>query len=63
MLVSKDYESRQNDILAPEEVAHHLQKSLSWVYKNWRLLGGEKIRGALFFSNEVIYKRLFGDKV
>lgn len=54
------------DIMIPEEVAHYLHKSVSWVYKNWQVLGGRKLRGSLFFPNkEDLYERLFhtGDGV
>ena len=37
------------DIMTPEEVAQFLRKSLSWVYKNWRLLGGVKLGGSILF--------------
>jgi hypothetical protein len=48
-------------IMIPEEVARYLHKSLSWVYKNWQLLGGRKLRGSLFFPRkEDLYERLFG---
>ena len=30
-------------ILTPEEAAKFLRKSKSWIYKNWRLLGGRKL--------------------
>src|SRR5512139_778361 len=47
--------------MVPEEVARYLRKSLSWVYKNWEVLGGRKLRGSLFFpSKEDLYERLFG---
>jgi hypothetical protein len=50
----------RSDIMTPEEVAQYLRKSLSWVYKNWRLLGGRKLRGTLIFpSEEDLYERLF----
>lgn len=52
--------SSNNDILTPEEVAQYLHKSLSWVYKNWKVLGGKKLRGSLFFPNkEELYEHLF----
>jgi len=51
----------ENDILRPEEVAQYLRKSTSWVYKNWRELGGRKLGGSLFFPRkENLYERLFG---
>ena len=44
----------------PEEVARYLHKSISWVYKNWQILGGRKLRGSLFFpGKEDLYERLF----
>ena len=48
------------DIMTPEEVAQYLHKSLSWVYKNWKILGGRKLRGSLFFpTKEDLYEHLF----
>ena len=48
------------EIMTPEEVAQCLRKSLSWVYKNWQILGGRKLRGSLFFPRkEDLYERLF----
>jgi hypothetical protein len=55
-----------HDIMIPEEVAQYLHKSLSWVYKNWELLGGRKLRGSLFFpAKEDLYECLFntGERV
>jgi len=50
----------RNEIMTPEEVAQYLRKSLSWVYKNWKILGGRKLRGSLFFpGKEDLYERLF----
>jgi predicted DNA-binding transcriptional regulator AlpA len=47
-------------IMTPEEVAQFLGKSTSWVYKNWRELGGRKLVGSLLFpSKEDLYERLF----
>jgi len=52
--------NNQLDIMTPEEVAQFLHKSVSWVYKNWRELGGVKLGGSLFFpSKEDLYERLF----
>jgi len=46
--------------MTSEEVAQFLHKSPSWVYKNWQLLGGVKLRGSLFFPNkEDLYEHLF----
>ncbi|MCK4826521.1 helix-turn-helix domain-containing protein, partial [bacterium] len=42
----------QNDILTSEEVAQYLRKSLSWVYKNWNILGGRKLGGSLIFPKK-----------
>ena len=51
----------EKSILTPEEIAQYLRKSLSWVYKNWQVLGGVKLGGSLFFpSKEDLYERLFG---
>ena len=48
-------------IMTLEEVADYLRKSPSWVYKNWKVLGGVKLRGSLFFpSREDLYEHLFG---
>ena len=50
----------QCGIMTPEEVAQYLHKSMSWVYKNWQLLGGRKLKGSLFFPNkEDLYEHLF----
>lgn len=52
--------------MTPEEVAQYLRKSLSWVYKNWQILGGRKLGGSLFFPRkEDLYERLFhkGERV
>src|SRR5262245_1268082 len=47
-------------IMTPDEVARYLRKSTSWVYKNWQMLGGVKLRGSLFFPRkEDLYERLF----
>jgi glycerate kinase len=48
------------EIMTPEEVAQYLKKSVSWVYKNWRVLGGVKLMGSIFFPRkEEIYERIF----
>jgi len=55
-----DIGAPEKDMLIPEEVAQYLRKSLSWVYKNWRILGGRKLRGSLFFpKKEELYEFLF----
>jgi hypothetical protein len=47
-------------IMSPEEVAQFFHKSISWVYKNWKILGGRKLGGSLFFPNkEDLYEHLF----
>lgn len=47
-------------ILCVKEVAKYLGKSKSWVYSNYKILGGVKVEGSLFFpSKEKIYERLF----
>jgi len=49
------------DILSVEEAAKYLRKSPSWVYKNWKILGGRKLGGSLLFpSKEDLYECLFG---
>jgi len=54
---------KENDILTPEEVAQYLRKSTSWVYKNWKELGGRKLGGSLLFpKQEDLYECLFGKK-
>ena len=46
-----------------EEVAKYFQKSPSWVYKNWEILGGRKLGGSLFFpSEEDLYGSIFRKK-
>ena len=53
----------QCEIMTPEEVARYLHKSLSWVYKNWRVLAGRKLRGSLIFpSKGDLYEHLFYKK-
>jgi hypothetical protein len=48
-------------IMSPKEVAVYLRKSESWVYKNWQMLGGRKLKGSLFFPTKGdLYERLFG---
>ena len=49
--------------MTPEEVALYLRKSTSWVYKNWKILGGRKLGGSLFFpKKEDLYERIFGKR-
>jgi hypothetical protein len=51
------------EIMTLEEAAKYLRKSLSWVYKNWQILGGRKLRGSLFFPNkEDLYEHLFNTR-
>ena len=53
-------------ILTLEEVAQYLRKSKSWVYKNWKILGGVNLRGSLFFpKKEELYGLIFhqGERV
>jgi len=51
------------DIMTPEEVARYFGKSTSWAYKNWKILGGKKLGGSLFFPcKEDLYERLFGKR-
>jgi hypothetical protein len=49
-----------SDILTPKEAAQYLKVSLSWVYKNRKILGGRKLRGSLRFpGKEDLYERIF----
>ena len=36
----------EKNILTLEETAQYLRKSTSWVYKNWKILGGRKLGGS-----------------
>ena len=48
------------EIMTPEETAQFLKKSVSWVYKHWKNLGGVKLGGSLFFPNkEDLYEFIF----
>jgi len=50
----------KGEVMAPDEVAKFFKKSTSWVYKNWKILGGVKLGGSLFFPNqEEMYSLLF----
>lgn len=42
-------------IMTPKETARLLQKSLKWVYRNAQALGGSKIGGSLFFTDEGVW--------
>jgi len=54
---------RLSDILNIEEVARYFRKSTSWVYKNWKILGGRKLGGSLFFpSKGELHELIFGNK-
>jgi len=47
-------------IMSVEETALFFGKSTSWVYKNWKKLGGRKLGGSLFFPNkEDLYDAVF----
>ena len=49
-----------SDMMNIEEVAQYFRKSPSWVYKNWKVLGGKKLGGSLFFpKKEDLYERIF----
>ncbi len=53
----------QKEIMTTEEVARYLKKSPSWVYKNWKVLGGVKLMGSLFFpKKEKLYEHLFSKR-
>jgi hypothetical protein len=62
MKETKQLENKSGkDIMTAEGAAQCLGKSLSWVYKNWKELGGRKLGGSLFFpSKEDLYERIFG---
>ena len=49
-------------IMNSEEVARYLRKSSSWVYKNWRILGGVKLRGSIFFRKENLNECIFNKR-
>lgn len=50
-------------IINVKEIAEFFQKNPSWVYKNWKRLGGRKLGGSLVFpSLEDLYERLFFKK-
>jgi hypothetical protein len=50
----------ETGIMTVEETARFFQKSVSWVYKNWKELGGRKLGGSLFFpSKEDLYELVF----
>jgi predicted DNA-binding transcriptional regulator AlpA len=61
--MSSDFQKPNNHdiiILCVKDVAEYLGKSPSWVYANYKLLGGVKVEGSMFFpSKEKIYERLF----
>jgi hypothetical protein len=46
-------------IVTPDEVARYLRKSISWVHKNWHMLGGVKLRGSLFFPRKEDFYECF----
>jgi len=49
-----------NKMLKVKDVSQFLQKSQSWVYKNWEILGGVKFAGSLVFPREEeLYSRIF----
>jgi hypothetical protein len=53
----------KGEVMTPDEVAKFFKKSTSWVYKNWKILGGAKLGGSLFFPNkEELYDLLFQKK-
>jgi hypothetical protein len=51
----------QLGIMTPKEVAEFMHMSQSWVYKNWQILGGRKLKGSLFFpTRRDLYEHIFG---
>jgi hypothetical protein len=50
----------KGEVMTPDEVAKFFKKSTSCVYKNWKILGGVKLGGSLFFpKQEEMYSLLF----
>ena len=50
-------------VLSPKEVAQFFEKSTSWVYKNWKELGGKKLGGSLFFPRKGdLYEHIFSKR-
>jgi len=55
--------NRESTILNIEDVAQYFRKSPSWVYKNWKILGGRKLGGSLIFpAKEDLYEYVFCEK-
>ena len=47
-------------MLKVKDISEMFQKSPSWVYKNWEILGGVKFSGSLVFPREEeLYSRIF----
>lgn len=40
------------DILTPKDVARYFRKSVDWVYSHFQELGGFKVGGLIFFTQE-----------
>ena len=54
-------QNQKYNILTPKDVAQFLGKSVSWVYRHSKELGGKKIGGCLFFpGKEQLYEHIFG---
>ncbi|KPA11103.1 hypothetical protein MHK_008716 [Candidatus Magnetomorum sp. HK-1] len=54
--------NNQIKMLNVKDVSEIFQKSQSWVYKNWKKLGGIKCSGSLVFPHENdIYNNIFKD--
>jgi len=52
--------SALDGILTVKDLVNCMPVSETWVYKNWQLLGGVKIRGRVFFpSKEIVYECIF----
>jgi len=50
----------KSKMLKVKDVSKIFQKSHSWVYKNWKQIGGVKFLGSLVFPNEnEIYQIVF----
>jgi len=54
----RKFENVKTEVLAPQEVARILNKSLRWVYKYGYDLGGVKIGGSWIFTKESLFNAL-----
>jgi len=49
-------------VLSVQELSEKLHKSISWIYKNARELGGVKVAGSWIFTQEGLDNALLGAK-